>query len=105
MGWMDLKYLGLSSEDAQKLLELVRSRHPRGGMQTASGCVCGASSGGPASGEVCRVLEKLIEAGRTIRLGFPSPRDRSICSHEHNGKLQVFEFEEVCYCQLCGSAV
>ena len=41
----------------EALRKVARDVHPKGGMQTASGCACGASSGGPAMTEACRGLE------------------------------------------------
>lgn len=42
-----------------ELGKAVNAAHPRGGMQTASFCICGSGSGGPTGSPACRDLRRL----------------------------------------------
>lgn len=43
------------------LKEAARAQHPKGGMQTASVCICGSGGGGPCGSPACRDLQRLQE--------------------------------------------
>jgi hypothetical protein len=105
MSILALKYLGLSEDGIFLLQKLIRQEHPVGGMQTASSCPCGRGSGGPAGSQACRILERLIDAGDMVRLGRPTHKDVSICTHELNGKLTVWEYEGKLICEQCCTAL
>lgn len=87
------------------LRELIKTQHPKGGMQTASGCVCGYHAGGPCGSAACRILDKLMEAGKEVRCGRMPPRDPSVCSHEREGKLTIWEYLGKIICEQCRSEV
>lgn len=105
MSMMDLRYLGLTSEEIKALRDIVRGQHGRGGMQTATVCTCGSGSGGPAGTLLCRVLEKLEDAGQAARLNRTPRRDPAICDHQVEGKLQLWEYQGKVLCELCSQEV
>lgn len=103
MSLMDLRYLGLSLIEVNTLRNAIREHHPKGGMQTATVCVCGSGSGGPAGRQLCRILEKLEDAGKEVRLGRTPRRDPEICDHMVDGKLKIWEYQGNVLCELCST--
>lgn len=53
------------------LAKAVNAAHPRGGMQTAAFCVCGAGMGGPVGSDACRDLERLERFLDSLNLDLP----------------------------------
>lgn len=106
MSLQDLRYLGLTTIEINTLRNAIREHHPKGGMQTAMACVCGSGSGGPAGLQLCRILEKLMDAGQAARLNRTPRRDPEICDHTVDGKLQIYEYPVgTIRCELCSSEV
>lgn len=103
--FMDLKYLGLNDDEIVALRKAVRSKHPKGGMQTASCCACGAGSGGPAASDACRAFKQLMEAGAAVRLVTTPRRDRSVCDHTYRGSPMIWEYNGKTICEMCSSEV
>lgn len=105
MSVLHLKYLGLSDADVKALRDVVKAQHPKGGMQTASYCACGASSGGPAGSAACRALEVLLNAGREAKNDRPPRRDPSVCNHQLGNTVRSWVYEGKTHCELCGSVL
>lgn len=105
MALQSLKYLGLSSEDIIALREAVKAQHNPTGMQTAMGCVCGRGGGGPAGSAACKAFEALCYAGQQALLERPPRRDPSVCNHQFQGKLRLWEYEGKTLCEICSAEV
>lgn len=105
MAYLDLKYLGLDDAQIQALKQACYAQHPRGGMQTAMGCVCGSGGGGPAGSMACRALSSLMDAGKEARLGRSPRRDKSVCDHQDRGVLKLWEYQGKTLCELCSEEV
>lgn len=77
-------------DEFNALKAAVRAVHPKGGMQTASVCVCGSGGGGPAGSPACRGLLRLLE-----QLKYPSQwAEYTPCPHGYpstNGKCVAKE--------------
>lgn len=105
MSLMHFQYLGLSLDEIKALREAVKAQHPKGGMQTAMGCICGSGGGGPAGSMACRALERLMYAGQEACMERPPRRDPRVCNHQFKGVLQLWEYQGDTLCELCGTKV
>lgn len=105
MSNIDLKYLGLDDSDILQLRAWAQTVHQPIGMQTASTCACGRHCGGPAATPICRIIEKLMEAGKEVRVGRFPPRHPSVCKHERDGKVTIYEYMNMIICEQCRSEV
>lgn len=105
MALLHLKYLGLSTEEIKALREACYVQHPKGGMQTAMGCVCGSGGGGPAGSMACRALQALMDAGQQAALERPPRRNPEVCNHHYKDTLRIWEYDGKILCELCGSEV